>query len=60
MTSAIERAVAAVGPEPYYEHTGITMVSLTTRMAEAWDRLPAGHGFRPEAEAETTKGSKVS
>ena len=25
MTSAIERAVAAVGPEPYYEHEGITI-----------------------------------
>ena len=25
MTSAIERAVAAVGPEPYYEHAGVTI-----------------------------------
>ena len=25
MTSAIERAVAAIGPEPYYEHAGITI-----------------------------------
>ena len=25
MTSAIERAVAAVGPKPYYEHAGITI-----------------------------------
>ena len=25
LTSAIERAVAAVGPEPYYEHAGVTI-----------------------------------
>ena len=25
MTSAIERAVAAVGPKPYYEHAGVTI-----------------------------------
>ncbi len=25
-------------------HRMVTLVSLTTRLAEAWDRLPAGHG----------------